>query len=105
MSHYGLHGALKAKQGKGSELASILLEASAIVSQLNGCLLYMVSKDSILSDEIWVKEVWKTKDNHDNSLKNPSVQALISKAIPLLNGTPVKGQELFVLSDLGIKSI
>lgn len=103
MNYFGLHGVLKAQQGKGEELTTILLKASTVVSQLDGCFLYLVSKDSMNQDEIWVTEVWKTKDDHDKSLKDPSVRELISKAIPLLNGSPTKGQELVVIGGLGIK--
>ena len=102
MDKYGLHGSLKAKKGKGDELASILVEASQLVSQTKGCLLYVVSKDSQDKDIIWVTEIWDTKADHDNSLKEPAIRSLISTAMPILGGTPEKGQELEVIGGYGI---
>ena len=37
MNKYGLQGALKARPGKGNELADILLKASKLVSDATGC--------------------------------------------------------------------
>ena len=104
LTYYGLHGVLKAQQGKGNDLASILLEASNLVSQSEGCYLYLISKNNnnYTNDEIWVTEIWRNKLDHDNSLQNPAVKTLISKAIPLLEGNPQKGQELDVLGGYGL---
>ena len=103
MNKYGLHGVLKAKKSKGDEMASILLDASKLVGKAKGCSLYIVSRDSQNPDNIWVTEVWETKGDHDNSLKNPSVRALISKVMPLLGGTPETGQEFQILGGHGLE--
>lgn len=100
MSKYGLHGKLKATEGKGEELASILKEASALVSTAKGCHLYMVSKDTKEREAIWVTEVWDSKEDHDQSLHMAGVRELISKAIPLLDGQPEKGVELDVIGGI-----
>jgi quinol monooxygenase YgiN len=102
MNKYGLYGKLIAKKGSGEKLASILLEAAEIVSQADGCYLYLVSANKINQDEIWVTEVWDSKDAHDNSLNLSGVKELISKAIPLLEGLPEKGIELNILGGHGI---
>ncbi len=99
---YGLQVKLKSKEGKGEELTAILMKASELVSKTRGCILYMVSVDKIDTNYIWVNEVWETKEDHDNSLKNPEVRALISKAIPILEGQPEKGIELIVIGGKGI---
>ncbi len=100
MKKYGLHGKLKATAGKGEELASILKEASALVSTAKGCHLYMVSQDLKDGDAIWVTEVWDSKEDHDQSLHIAGVRELISKAIPILDGQPEKGVELAVIAGI-----
>lgn len=99
---YQLFGSLKAIKGKRDQLANILLEAAELLSELRECKLYIVSKDNSNPESIWITEVWDSKEEHDNSLKSDSVKALIGKAFPLLDGMPVKGQELEVLGGHGI---
>ena len=96
---YGLHGKLQAANGKGRELAQILLEAADIV--LNGkCQLYLVSLDESTPDAVWITEVWESKEDHDESLQAPEVRAVIGKAMPLIGEPPSKGQVLEVLGGL-----
>ena len=102
MNKYGLHAKLMATKGNGNRLASILMDASKLVSMAQGCHLYLVSKDIINEDSIWVTEVWDSKEDHDNSLKVEGVRELISKAIPIMDGQPEKGDEFEVLGGLGV---
>ena len=99
---YGYHGTLKAKKGKGDELASILLASSKVLANVQGSSHYVVSRDVTDSDVIYVTEFWDSKEDHDNSLKNPDVRSLISKAIPILDESPKKGLEMKVLGGLGL---
>lgn len=103
MNKYGLHGKLKATEGNGEKLASILLEAARLVSTAKGCHLYIVSKDKANNEMVWITEVWDSKEDHDNSLKVPGVRELISQAMPILDGPPEKGQELEILGGVGLK--
>ena len=103
MSKYGLHGKLIAKDGKGDELASILLEASKLVASAKGCQLYLISKDQNDPNAVWVTEVWDNEADHDDSLKVEGVRALIVQAMPLLDGQPEKGQKLTVLGGAGLQ--
>lgn len=102
MNKYGLQGALQAKEGKGKELAAILLEAADLLSKAKGCLIYAIGKDIEEEDLIWVTEVWDTKEDHRNSLKMEEVKELISQAMPLLERMPEKGLETIVLGGKGI---
>ncbi|MEQ8879529.1 MAG: antibiotic biosynthesis monooxygenase family protein [Cyclobacteriaceae bacterium] len=102
MKKYGLHGKFNTQKGKADELADILIEASQIVSKAKGCQLYVISKDPSLRDAVWVTEIWDTKADHDASLSIPEVRSLITKAIPLIDGAPSKGQELEVMGGYGI---
>jgi quinol monooxygenase YgiN len=99
---YGLHGKLKATEGNGDKLATILLEAAKLVSNAKGCHLYMISKDKDDKEVVWVTEVWDSKEDHDNSLKTEGVRELISQAMPILDGMPEKGMELEILGGAGI---
>jgi quinol monooxygenase YgiN len=102
MSKYGLHGKLKSRPGSSEKLTQILIDASKLVSTAKGCRLYLVSTDETDSDTIWVTEVWDTKEDHNNSLNAEGVKALITQAMPLIDGKPEKGQELEVLGGKGI---
>lgn len=102
MGKYFLHGKLTATQGNGDELTSILLHASKILATIKGCILYVISRDSNDSDSVWVTEIWDTKEDHDNSLKEQAVRELISQAIPIIDGPPQKGQELETVGGKGI---
>lgn len=99
---YGYIGNLKAKEGKGLELSTILLDASKVLKQVKGSVQYIISKDATNEDIIWITEIWQTKEDHDNSLQEPEIRSLISKAIPLLSENPQKGQELHILGGLGL---
>jgi len=102
MNKYGLHGTLKALPGKGNELASVLLKASELVSSAAGCYIYLVAHDGENHDIIRITEVWETKENHDDSLKIPGVRELISQAMPLLDGPPLKGTVTEVIGGKGL---
>jgi quinol monooxygenase YgiN len=93
---HGLHGSLQANNGQGKELLKILIQASEMMRNASGCLLYLVSIDQEDEDKIWVTEVWETETKHQESLKNPEVRALIGAAMPLLAGAPSSGQKLIV---------
>ena len=102
MVKYGLHSKIKSKAGSFEKLTQILLDASTLATAAKGCRLYFISKDNVDPDSIWVTEVWDSKDDHDNSLKDGSIKALISQAMLLIEGIPEKGQELEILGGLGI---
>lgn len=99
---YLLHGKMTAQIGKVDELTEILLEASKLVSTAKGCKLYVIGKEQHQTHSVFVTEIWESKDDHDNSLKVPGVKDLITRAIPLLDGQPSKGQELEVLGGWGL---
>ena len=102
MQKYGSNNKLIAQEGKRDELATILLEASRLVSELKGCQIYLVSKDIEEENTIWVTEVWDSKEDHAQSLTLDSVRALIMQAIPLLASQPEKGHDLEVIGGHGI---
>jgi len=102
MQKYGSNNKLVAQEGKLDELATILLEASELVSKLSGCQVYLISKDLEDKNTLWVTEIWDSKEDHAQSLTLDSVKTLIMQAIPLLAGQPEKGNDLEVLGGHGI---
>ncbi|WP_294226785.1 putative quinol monooxygenase [uncultured Chryseobacterium sp.] len=99
---YLLHGKLTAKACKQKELADILVQASQLVSTAKGCQLYVVSYSKEDKTSVYVTEIWDSKIDHDNSLKVEGIRELIMKAMPILDGPPMKGQELEILGGVGI---
>lgn len=102
MNKYLLHGKLSAKQGHRDELATILLDASKLVSTAKGCRLYVVGLEKEDENAVFVTEIWDSKQDHDNSLQVAGVRELIMKALPILDGQPAKGQEIEVLGGAGV---
>lgn len=99
---YLLQGKLTAKTGHADMLADILLQASQLVSRAKGCKLYVIGKNAQDRSSVYVTEIWETKDDHDRSLQAEEVRELISKAMPILEGLPEKGQELEILGGAGL---
>ena len=95
---YGLIGSMGAAPGRRDDLIAILTEA---VSNMPGCLSYVVAKDAKDENTIWITEVWDSKESHDASLSLPSVTKAISAAKPMISAfgnqvitTPVGGYGL-----------
>ncbi len=78
---YGVTGKITAKAGQRNALIKILIEG---VADMPGCLSYIVSKDSVNEDVIWVTEVWDSKESHQASLSLPSVKEAISQGRSLI---------------------
>jgi quinol monooxygenase YgiN len=102
VNKYALFGKFKAQKGNRDELLSILLQAAKLVSTAKGCCHYIIYKDPKDDDNVFVSEIWDTKQDHDNSLKIEGCKQLISKAIPLINGKP-EGTELVAIGGKGLE--
>ena len=102
MSKFGYIGKFKTINGQGGKLVEILIGASKLVEQMDDRQSYLVGIDSNDRELIVVKEVWNSKTDHDALLQAEGVRALISIAMPLLDGPPEKGQEIEVLAGKGI---
>lgn len=97
---YGLVGQMLAKPGKRDELIALML---AETGKMPGCLSYVVAKDSVNADAIWVTEVWESAESHRASLKLPAVQSVIAKARPLIAGFG-ESHETDVVGGVGLPS-
>jgi quinol monooxygenase YgiN len=95
---YGLIGKMIAKDGKLEELLAVMLSESA---EMPGCLSYVIARDPLDENGLWITEVWDSKASHAGSLALPSVKRMIAAAKPLIAGfsnrtetIPVGGQGL-----------
>jgi quinol monooxygenase YgiN len=95
---FGLIGKMVATPGKRGEVIAILLQG---VTDMPGCLAYIVGEDATDENAIWITEAWDSESSHKASLTLPSVRQAITKARPLIAGfgerivmTPVGGHGL-----------
>ena len=80
---YGLISKMRTVPGHREAFISILLDG---VSGMPGCLSYVVARDSVDSNAIWVTEIWESCESHQTSLTLPSVQEAIAQGRPLIAG-------------------
>jgi quinol monooxygenase YgiN/mannose-6-phosphate isomerase-like protein (cupin superfamily) len=78
-----------AKEGKGGELAGILLEAADANRAFEGCLQYEVHQSVFDSDTVWVTEAWADQASIKASLEDDSNKDLIERARPLIEDMEV----------------
>lgn len=98
---YGMHVEFTAAEGRGDELAALLLEAAAGVSGDERCRLYLVSRSPEQPETVFVTEAWDSREAHDESLQDPVVRAMIGRARELMAGAPSAA----VLRPLGGKGL
>jgi len=60
MARIARYGKSVAKDGKGEELAAILLAAAEELGTDPGCELYLVNRETGKPDTIWVTELWRS---------------------------------------------
>ena len=80
---YGLISKIIAVAGKREELIAILLGS---ISDMPGCLSYIIARDTTDADGIWVTEAWDNQASHEASLVLPAVKEAIAKSRPLIAG-------------------
>lgn len=87
-STFGMVGKLSSEASNRDKLVSILTKAAELMTAREDCQLYVVSVDLDNDTDVWVMELWESKEAHDQSLTSPEVRELISTAMPLLVGAP-----------------
>jgi quinol monooxygenase YgiN len=75
---------LVAKPGQRDAVVDILLSGAKMQGAMRGCEIYIVHTSTTDPNEIWVTEVWKSKEDHEASLKNADVRALVEKGRPMI---------------------
>jgi len=102
-TNYGMVGKFVTDPDDRDALLDILAKGVESIRALDGCHLYVVSKDADKDDTIWVMELWETKAAHDHSLTLPALRDLINQAMPLLKSSP-EGSTLIPVSGKGLLS-
>jgi quinol monooxygenase YgiN len=74
---------MTAKPGRRDDLIAVLLEG---VAGMPGCLSYIVAKDPVDADALWITEVWDSRASHAASLQLPSVREAIERGRPMIAG-------------------
>ena len=85
MSQVARYGKAIAKQGKGGELAEVLLAAAAELEDDPGCELYLVNRQSDRPDVIWVTELWRSQADLDASLERIRGSSSVAQAMALVD--------------------
>jgi quinol monooxygenase YgiN len=98
---FGLIGKLKTHPGQRDQLIDHLLRGAGILRDLDGCYLYVIHSATDDPDTVWVTEVWKSQADHQASLTNEGIRAIITSARPLL-AEPPEGFEVVPLGGKGI---
>lgn len=80
---YALIGQMQAKPGQRDALIAVLRDG---LDKLPGNLAFIVGPDSKDPENIWITELWVSKQAHDDALKLPAVVAAIGKGRPLIAG-------------------
>lgn len=80
---YGLIAKLTAVPGKRDELIQVLKEGT---KKMPGCRSYIVAKDAVDENTVWVTEIWDSETSHDASLSLPAVKDTVAQAKPLVAG-------------------
>jgi len=74
---WGMIAKITVLPGRRDEMIRILKESAA---DMQGCLSYVVAKDTAEENAIWVTEVWTSMASHDASLSLPAVKNAIPRA-------------------------
>jgi len=69
MSRVARYGKAVVREGRGEELAQLLLATAADLDGDPGCELYLVNRQVGEPDVIWVTELWRSQDDLDASLE------------------------------------
>ena len=78
---YGLIAKLTAVPGKRDELIKILKQGTR---NMPGCRSYILAKDAVDENILWVTEIWDSETSHDASLSLTAVKDTLTQAKPLI---------------------
>jgi quinol monooxygenase YgiN len=82
----------RAVPGRGADLAALLLEVADGLRGFDGCGMYIINHAQDDPDEVWVTELWESREAMQSSLRTPSAQAMIPRVMELVQewGEPVE---------------
>ena len=80
---YGLIVKVTTIPGKREEMIAILKESAV---NMLGCISYVVAKDAVDENSLWVTEVWDSITSHDSSLTLPAIRNAIPRTKEIVAG-------------------
>jgi quinol monooxygenase YgiN len=83
---FGLYSKIRSQAGQRDELVAVLLDAAAVLQQVSGCQLYIVSVSATEPDTVWVTEVWRSQADHEASLTREDIRPILMRGRPLIAG-------------------
>ena len=98
MTQIARYGKAKAREGRGQELAQLLLAAAHDLDGDPGCQLYLINRQASEPDLIWVTELWRSQADLDASLERIRGSEGVAAAMAL-----VEDWEMVELEPLGGK--
>lgn len=98
---YGLIGNLKTHPGQRDQLLEHLMRGIEILREMEGCYVYVITNAADDPDTIWITEVWRSQADHQASLANETIRAIITAARPLI-AEPPGGFEVIPVGGKGI---
>jgi quinol monooxygenase YgiN len=98
MSRVSRYGKAVAHEGRGGELARLLLDAAAELEGDPGCELYLINRQADRPDVVWVTELWRSQADLDASLERIRGSEGVAAAMAL-----VDSWEMIELDPLGGK--
>jgi quinol monooxygenase YgiN len=69
MTRVARYGKAVAREGRGEELARLLLAAAGDLADDPGCELYLVNRQKGAPEVVWVTELWRSQADLDASLE------------------------------------
>jgi quinol monooxygenase YgiN len=78
---FGLIVKMTVLPGRRDDVIALLAGCS---TGMPGCLSYVIAKDAVQADVLWVTEVWENESAHDASLTLRAVQTAIPQIRPLI---------------------
>ena len=79
---YGVVGKMRCVPGRREELIALLTQSGS----MPGCLQYIVARDRVDDDAIWVTEIWESAAAHLASLELLEVKEAIAAGRSLIAG-------------------
>jgi quinol monooxygenase YgiN len=100
VSRVARYGKATAKEGRGGELAELLLAAAADLEADPGCELYLINRQADRPDVVWVTELWRSQADLDASIEQVRGSDRVAEALAM-----VETWEVVELDLLGGKGI
>jgi quinol monooxygenase YgiN len=85
MTRVARYGKAVAREGRGQELAELLLGAAADLDSDPGCELYLVNRQVGEPDVVWVTELWRSQEDLDASLARIRGSDQVASAMKLVS--------------------